>query len=274
MKVSELQTIILIAASILTGCNQSSSNDNAANILGIVAIQQQLNERSKQCSTEVDNDKTFDIASPLELCKPSLGHGRHFRFERVGTSQNNGYLNLLIGYGLREDNNNFPTITGFGGTAATTTNGDGRWRVFMGKSQSCDQPWFDIRFSGINGGYAAGNGIKANLFTTNSLQTSNPPQLTSGCTAQPSGIWGPSTVCMDITKGSIGNSPRITIWATGINGADCNNIKTLTSETKLWEKKNWTSLVETRDDRNYIYRNLDGIQVERVVVRSETAIKD
>jgi len=273
-KFDRFVVLTLVSSFLAVGCGDSNSNDNETLLLGLVLLDQQAKaaEAKKQCTTEVDNDSTFDLNSPKELCKPEAGSGRHFRFEDVGTNQNNGYLNLLIGYGDRNDPVNFPTAQTQFGAFAITTPGDGRWRIFFGKSQSCNQPFIDVRFSGINGGFNAGNGVKENLFTTTSLPTSTPP--TTGCVVEPSGIWGPSTICMDITKGAAGSSPRITIWATGIKGADCKKLKTLTAESKLYEKADWTSLVETLDDRNYIYRNLDGISVKRVVVRSETAIQN
>jgi hypothetical protein len=262
---------------LLFSCNQTSSKDTQRNILAGVILHTQAEEAlrletlaNQQCETSIDNSKTFDITTPLELCTPKAGKGRHFRFEAVGTTTNNGYLNLLVGYGLRTDASNFPTTAGFGGgsASATTTSGDGRWRIFFGKSQSCDKALLDFRFSGTNTGITS----YGEFITTSAIST--PTVSGTGCIAQNSGVWGPSTVCMDITKGKQGISPRVTVWVTGKNGADCANTSTLKSSNFVFEKKDWTSLVETKDDRNYIYRNLDGISVSKVVIRTETALKD
>jgi hypothetical protein len=178
-----------------------------------------------------------------------------------------------VGYGERSDVNNFPTAAGFGGgsASATTQAGDGRWRIFFGKSQSCDKALVDIRFSGINNGVSIGNGFYGELFTTQAIST--PTASGPGCIAQNSGVWGPSTICMDISKGESGSSPRITVWINGRNGANCLIPNSLTKDNAVYEKRDWSSLVPTKEDRNYIYRNLDGISVHKVVVRSETAIR-
>jgi len=263
----KLLTISFVALISFSFC-RNEDKDNNQTILAIALIEanNRAVEAAKECLVEVDNNKTFDINSPLELCRPASGVGRHFRFEEVATTTNNGYLNLLIGYGERNDSMNFPTITGFGGSAATTTPGDGRWRVFFGKSQSCDKALVDIRFSGVNTGIPGGNGFYAELFTTQALAT--PSASGSNCLAQPSGIWGPSTICMDISK-----EGRISVWVSGQKGADCKDLSTLKQENVIYEKKDWGNQTQTRDDKNYIYRNLDGISVQKVVVRSETVIK-
>ncbi len=263
----KLLTICVIALASFSFCkNEDKDNNQTTLVLALLEANRRAEEAAKECLVEVDNNKTFDISSPLELCKPSAGSGRHFRFEEVATTTNNGYLNLLIGYGQRNDSTNFPTTTGFGGSAATTNTGDGRWRVFFGKSQSCDKALVDIRFSGINTGISGGNGFYTELFTTQALTTPSPSG--PNCSAQSSGIWGPSTICMDIAKDG-----RITIWASGQKGADCKNLSTLKQDNAVYEKKDWNTQTQTKDDRNYIYRNLDGISVKRIVVRSETVIK-
>lgn len=267
-------TIFLLAGSLslFTACNASDDNsDDETALLALLSLGEQQRkaavEAAKQCETTVDNNSTFDIATPLELCKPIAGNGRHFRFESVSATSNNHYLNLLVGYGARSDSTNFPTSTSGFGTGATTNEGDGRWRVFFGKSISCNKSLIQPNFSGTNSGSTSYH----ELFTMSAI---NSVPGTPGCTGGNSEVWGPSTICMDITKGSTGSSPRITVWATGKNGADCSKLSTLTDSSKIYEKKDWTSQVETRDDKNYLYRNADSISTTKVVVRSETAIQD
>lgn len=261
--------LFLAFALVLANCTPPAK-DNQDTELGFIAALL-VSESAKQCETTINNSSTFDLANPIELCRPQAGTGRHFRFESLGASANNGYLNLLIGYGARSDSSNFPTVTGFGGSVSpTTTSGDGRWRVFFGKSQSCDKALVSAQFSGTNTGVTK----YEEIITTAALSTTIGGGSGAGCLAQNSGIWGPTTVCLDISRGNTGVSPRLTVWATGKNGADCNQLSTLTPASAIFEKKDWVSLVPTRDDKNYVYRNLDGVTATKVVVRSETAIRD
>lgn len=246
-------------------CNkQNSDNNQNFLLLGLVAVEQER-LTSLECSTSVDNSKTFDINSPLELCKPKSGDARHFRFENVGTSANNAYLNLLIGYGARENSSEFPTVTGMGSPAATTTTEDGRWRIYFGKSISCNKALLDVRFSGTN----SGNVTYHEILTTQALSTVSAPPCN---TTNPSEIWGPSTICMDVTRGKEGESPKIRVWVSGKNGADCKNLSTLRADNTIYTKDNWTSKVPTRSAKNYIYRNSDGISLEKIVIRSESVL--
>ncbi|MCX7997388.1 MAG: hypothetical protein N3A69_00365 [Leptospiraceae bacterium] len=257
-------TILMLL--IALGCNVKESNDTGKNLLllGLV-IAEQERVSGMECTTNVDNSKTFDINSPIELCKPKNGEGRHFRFENVGTSTNNAYLNLLIGYGKRENSSEFPTTIGMGGSAATTIADDGRWRIYFGKSVSCDKALIDVRFSGTN----SGNVTYHEILTTQALSTTSAPPCS---TTNPSGVWGPSTICMDVTRGKEAFSPKIRVWVTGKNGADCKNLSTLRANNTVYAKEDWNSKVQTRSAFNYIYRNLDSISLEKVVVRSESVL--
>ncbi len=262
--------LLFLAIALVLGNCAPPPKENQNTELGFLAALL-ISESAKQCDTTINNSSTFDLANPIELCRPQAGTGRHFRFENLGASANNGYLNLLIGYGARSDSSNFPTVTGFGGSVSpTTTSGDGRWRVFFGKSQSCDKALVSAQFSGTNTGVTK----YEEIITTAALSTTIGGGSGAGCLAQNSGIWGPTTVCLDISKGSAGVSPRLTVWASGKNGADCNQLSTLTAASAIFEKKDWVSLVSTREDKNYVYRNLDGITATKVIVRSETAVRD
>jgi hypothetical protein len=265
-------TAYLLIVSLIACSNKQEKNNDALIALGLVAV----DAASKQCETNVASDSNFSKETPIELCRPSAGEARHFRFENVGMTSNNGYLNLLIGYGTPTPSANsefWPQAAGFGGALSpTTVSGDGRWRIFMGTSSSCNRSWIVSRFSGINGNT---NLTTQDLFTTTAIAT---PTFSAGtCPGganQATGIHGPSTICMDVSKGAEGVSPRITIWASGINKANCNDLSTLTADSKIYEKKDWTSLVATRTDRNFIYRDNDGASLTKVILRSETVLKD
>jgi hypothetical protein len=272
-----LFTLILVGLlfGFLAKCTDSKSNDEEI-LLGLVVLDQQRKaaiEAAKQCETEFDDSKTYawnaTDKTPLELCRPVAGPGRHFRIENIGTTSNNAYLNLLVGY--PKDPENFPFVSGMGGPSPTTNLNDGRYRIFVGKSQSCNFSFLSPQFSGQNSGLTTVH----QLFTTAALPTPN--FFGSSCpggAAIDSGIWGPSTICLDIPKGENGSSPTLRVWATGKNGADCANLKSLTKDNTIYTKSDFTSLVEVKDGTNYIYRNLDGIKATKIVVRSETAIQD
>lgn len=139
------------------------------------------------------------------LCVPTAGTGRHFRIEGLQTLGNNGYGYVSMG---------FPTMPV--GNPATTV-GDGRLIVTGGKSQSCDTGWTYVRYSGITD---PGTGVLCNtpIFGDYNL--------------------GPQTVCFDA---SADTPPRVTIWATGANGADCKNAATLSAATAVYSKDDWAS---------------------------------
>jgi hypothetical protein len=266
--------------------SQSDSNDDSGLLVTLLALDNQAKaaaEAAKQCVTTYNSSANNDLGNLIELCTPSAGRGRHFRFENVGMTGNNGYMNLLIGYGAFTSGSStteFPQLAGAGaggpGTgplAPTTTTDDGRWRIFFGKSQSCNRAWFVPNFSGTNSGTTSLHELFMTQAVSTTLSAATCPADQGGAN-QASGIWGPSTICMDVTRGTTGSSPRITVWATGKNGADCSNLSSLTDANKIYSKNYWTSRVQTRDDRVYIYRSNDSTSMDRVVVRSETAIKD
>lgn len=275
----------ILTSSLMIGCDfgSKSEDDNTGLLATLIALDQQAKEAAKQCIVNYDSDANNDLSNIIELCTPSAGKGRHFRFENVGMTANNGYMNLLIGYGqytAGSSTSEFPQIAGAGpggpGTgplAPTTTTNDGRWRIFFGKSTSCNRAWFVPNFSGTNSGTVSLHELFMTQAVTTTFSAGTCPADQGGAD-QPSGIWGPSTICMDVTKGTTGTSPRITAWATGKNGADCSDLSTLTDATKIYSKIDWASQVETQDDRVYIYRSNDSTSMDRVVVRSETAIQD
>lgn len=278
----KFQIATIIATAFTLSCESvNESNDNSSLLTTLLALDNQARigiESSKQCETSYNNSATNDLGNLIQLCTPQAGRGRHFRFEDVGMSANNGYLNLLIGYGQYTEGTStedFPQSSTRPGSplAPTTTTDDGRWRIFFGKSTSCNKVWFVPNFSGTNS-----NTITLHdLFMTESVSTTLSP---TSCPSDQggenisSGIWGPSTICMDVTKGKSGSGPRITVWATGKNGADCKNLSTLTSSNSIYSKNDWTSKVETKDDKVYIYRSNDSTTMSKVIVRSETAIQD
>lgn len=139
------------------------------------------------------------------LCVPSSGSARHIRLEGVQALANNGYVYLAMG---------FPAVPG--GNPATSE-GDGRFIFTGGKSVSCETAWSYFRYAGVT----------------------DPPSA-SLCATPVFGAYhlGPQTVCLDVTEDA---PPRVTLWASGANGADCRDKASLTSATALFQRSDWGS---------------------------------
>lgn len=60
-----------------------------------------------------------------------------------------------------------------------------------------------------------------------------------------------SEVCMDITDAT---PPRITLWATGVNTANCKDRTTLTAANSLINKTDWTSATAASNAAAYLYK--------------------
>lgn len=138
-----------------------------------------------------------------QLCVPTESSGRHFRLEGAQTFGENGFFYLAMG---------FPSAPT--GNPATTV-GDGRFIFTGGKSVSCTFGWSYFRYSGIT--------HPASLCAT---------EIFGDYTA------GPQEVCLDVTGDT---PPRVTFWATGKEGADCKDRRTLTAASALLSKDDWAS---------------------------------
>jgi hypothetical protein len=92
-----------------------------------------------------------------------------------------------------------------------------------------------------------GNGMSPPPSTTvnygNQNVTVSPP-FTAFTTA-------PQEVCMDISDAT---PPRITLWATGVNSADCKDRTTLTAASSLFNKNDWTSVTAANNAAAYLYK--------------------
>jgi hypothetical protein len=97
-----------------------------------------------------------------------------------------------------------------------------------------------------SGGQAATTNGQASFIFYHGNGSAPPPQTSVGYSNQ-TGTLGTafsgfttaaSEVCMDITDAT---PPRITLWATGVNTADCKSRSTLTATNALINKSDWTS---------------------------------
>ncbi len=79
-----------------------------------------------------------------------------------------------------------------------------------------------------------------------------------------------STICLDVTTASPG---RVTVWATGVAGADCADKATLTTATAILDKSDWIVTAGLSAGTNYV-RTSDTTNalLTKVVVSSELAL--
>ena len=110
-----------------------------------------------------------------------------------------------------------------------------------------------------SGGQAATANGQASFIFYHGNGSAPPPQTSVGYSNQ-TGTLGTafsgfttaaSEVCMDITDA---NPPRITLWATGVNTADCKSRSTLTATNALINKSDWTAAVAANATAGYLYR--------------------
>jgi hypothetical protein len=109
------------------------------------------------------------------------------------------------------------------GGQAATTNGQGRFIFYHGNG-AAPPPSTTVNFSNEEG----------------TLGTA----FTGFTTAE-------SELCMDITDAT---PPRITLWATGVNTANCKDRTTLTAANSLINKTDWTSAVAANNAAAYLYK--------------------
>lgn len=149
-----------------------------------------------------------------QLCAMASGQPRHVRMEGIKTAPSHTSSTLYTGYA------SMPA----GGDAAVAS-GQSKFVFYHG--------------TGIAGSPAAQTSVN---FSNQAQAPATAFDAFAGSTAQ--------TVCMDITSAS---PPRITVWATGVNSADCLSRATLTAANSILNKNDWTAAVTATATNNYIY---------------------
>lgn len=108
------------------------------------------------------------------------------------------------------------------------------------------------------GGNAATTNGQARVIFYHGNGSSPPPQTTTNYSNQDGGTISftafTSTaveICLDITDSA---PPRITLWATGTNAANCKDRATLTAANAIFNKSDWTGSFALQNAAAWIYR--------------------
>lgn len=188
-----------------------------------------------------------DIAATLEcttdlaedntwqtLCEPEAGAARHIRVEGIEATASSRYFYIVAG----------------GTEDPPSTAEDGRFQFLGGQ----------------------------NHFSTSATQFKFNADIDTG-QADFDLYLTPTTVCMDLTTsttpGSMGNpgvtTTHVKFWATGSQGADCEDISTLTETSALFESDDaWTGAVDTSTFWGRL-SNPDGLAAQRVILSRNPA---
>lgn len=225
----------------LAGCDGKSDPDLTALALSGVGA----TSDPTSCATNITAaNNTYQLA-----CTPSAGAVRHIRVEGVLTQAASGHGAVYISSGYTD------------GIAGTTTSpslaaNDGRFILTLYQGG----PVAYARY-GTETAYATDNG--------------NPPSALGGdgTSTFSSFATSASTVCYDISGDSV---PKVTVWATGVNSADCTDWNTLNSGNAIISKANWTSNVgigSTSSTSHYFKASsASGVSATKVVLFSTSVL--
>ncbi|PJZ69332.1 hypothetical protein CH373_13700 [Leptospira perolatii] len=182
-----------------------------------------------ECETLFDDSS----AQIQPLCQPQAGTGKHYRLEGIRTTASHFtvYFYLGLASGLT------------GTTAPTPTQGEFRFTLYHGCPSGCGP-------SPIPPQSYANYGDNNNVNTTTTFD---------------SFASIPSTVCVDVSENT---PPRVTIWATGINGADCLQRSTLKASTSILDKSDWPNANPLNTRNAYVKRGSAGGTLVKAVVSS------
>lgn len=171
------------------------------------------------------------------LCVPRAGRARHLRLEDVESTTNNAYFYVVVGEEAGPTGNPAP--------------GEGKFILTGGRSAS-GQSWTWFRFDGSS--------TTQFRFPT---PESESPLYTSG----------PSTICLDLDEDADGHL-GVRFWASGVDGADCDDPTTLTSASALYESDadtdaDWWA-APLAEGLSFLKVNNTAARIGRVVAYAET----
>lgn len=233
----------LIFAISFANCDGPSSTDLTGLALagvGTVSTESAWPPATISCETQID-DGSYATGTYAELCSPTGGGDSvHFRIEGLQSTGPHGYLYLFKGYASA------PTSTG-------TTAGSGNLALVHGRNSNTNSnTWTKF---GANGNYQAGD-------TTTEFDDTN------------LGNPGPSEFCVDIVRRP-GTTPKIVIWVTGNNSANCKLKSTLTEANATKIVTTWSSetvALGTGDSAYFRFSNLTLLKAKKIVVANKNAI--
>ncbi|WP_411821259.1 hypothetical protein [Leptospira sp. 'Mane'] len=207
--------IALILGLALSSCKKKEEDDNT----GVLALLYAATSTDPtKCETAGKTLTATDLsaASATAICTPTAGSAKHFRIEGLEITGNVFYF--TVGHAATDTAD---TITATNLAAVSNIA-----RLYLYPSLATPAPIYAVQYTPNN----AASGTRANItgLTTAVSKTST------------------STICFDVADTA---PARITIWTTGVNGADCTSPLTLTAATSVLNKKDWNSIVKL-DSRN------------------------
>lgn len=239
----------------LESCQETKSNNTTGiiTLLGIMDQQSKVNaaavDAAKKCET------TFTASAAYQqVCTPSSGKGRHFRLEglKLNKAENaNGAFYFLMG----QDSSVIGTTTT---PSSTTRTGNGKFSFYHYVGSFTGSAPYGVPYAyftdGVNATYLTASGASTGTALYNSF------------------VDAEATICFDV---SAATPPRVTVWVTGVNGANCNTTSTLTSTTAVWTKSDWTSSFAVSDTGVVAVKasSATGVYLSKIAVSTETAIK-
>ncbi len=242
----------------LVSCQENKSNDTTgmtAALLGI--MDQQAKSRSsaaadaaKKCETSF----TSGSAAHQQVCTPPAGVGRHFRLEglKLNKTENaNGAFYFLMG----QDSSVIGTTNTPSSTART---GNGKFSLYHYVGSFTGSAPYGVPYAYFT------DGVNASYLTTSGAST--------GIALYNGFVDTEATICFDVNAAT---PPRVTVWVTGVNGANCNTTSTLTSTNAVWTKSDWTSSFAISETGVVAVKasSATGVYLSKIAVSTETAIK-
>ncbi|MBL8021252.1 MAG: hypothetical protein JNM27_16400 [Leptospirales bacterium] len=236
-----LPILVLIAAFSacnLLGLEKEEQTDNT--MLMALAIAAANSTDSTQCTTDVVSFGSGNTTY-LPLCSPSAGVGRFFTIQGINVPASNAFGYIFLGY------SSAPT--------SSSTFQAGQYAVVAGKSAGATDSFTFLRNAAtVQYDPAAPAGVGVNT----------PNIFATGSTNQ--------EICYEAIPGA-GVGPRIVVWYTGTNGANCSSRSGLTLGNAVLNYNSWADASTntlTLGQAFYRFSNTASFNAARIVVSSRS----
>ncbi|GBF51029.1 hypothetical protein LPTSP4_25600 [Leptospira ryugenii] len=189
---------------------------------------------ARNCETNLE---TYASGTYASLCSPSAGAGRFFRVEGLKTTGDNGYLYLFLGYTSQP--------------SSVTPNSVGQYQFVVGKSVSNANPfaWFrNVEYGNYQAGQTASGANPSISFSSEKELCVN----FSGTTA----------------------APKVNLWITDVNGANCQNTSTLTETNAIINYIGWSNTsntISTSSSTNFFrFSSTSLLSAKKIAISSQS----
>ena len=217
----KIGAIALILGLALSSCKKKEEDDNT----GVLALLYAATA-TDPTKCETPGVSVSDLGSPstTAVCTPSAGSAKHFVVEGLEASGHVFYFSV----------GNLATDTAATVTASSLSATANIARLYLYPSFATPAPIYAVQYSPNN----AASGTRYNITGLSNTVTKT----------------AASTICFDVNDAA---PSRITLWATGLNGADCSVKTSLTAANSVMNKKDWNSTVKL-DSRTAFISFKDG----------------